>query len=75
MSGLSRQRTKAALLDSLKRAHADGEERIRTTGEIGMLQTIRQFNGELATRLSWMLARRLACRPECVLRFTMACQP
>src|ERR1700730_3237111 len=53
-SGLSRQRTKAALLDSLKRTLADGEKRIRTACEIGMLQTIRQFNGEPATRLSWM---------------------
>ena len=53
-SGLSRQRTKAALLDALKRTHADGEKRIRTVGEIGMLQTIRQFNGAPATRLSWM---------------------
>jgi len=53
-SGLSRQRTKAALLDLLKRTHADGEKKIRTAGEIGMLQTIRQFNGEPATRLSWM---------------------
>jgi uncharacterized damage-inducible protein DinB len=53
-SGLSRQRTKAALLDLLKRTHADGEKKIRMAGEIGMLQTIRQFNGEPATRLSWM---------------------
>jgi hypothetical protein len=52
--GLSRQRTKAALLDLLKRTHADGEKKIRMAGEIGMLQTIRQFNGEPATRLSWM---------------------
>jgi uncharacterized damage-inducible protein DinB len=53
-SGLSRQRTKAALLDALKRTHADGAKKIRMAGEISMLQTIRQFNGQLATRLSWM---------------------
>ena len=53
-SGVSRHRTKAALVDALKRTHADGEKRIRAAGEIGMLQTIRQFNGEPATRMSWM---------------------
>jgi uncharacterized damage-inducible protein DinB len=53
-SGLSRQRTKAALLDALKRSHADGAKKLRIAGEIGMLQRIRQFNGQLATRLSWM---------------------
>jgi uncharacterized damage-inducible protein DinB len=53
-AGVPRQRTKAALLDALKRTHAEGEKRIRGAGEIGMLQTIRQFSGEPATRLSWM---------------------
>jgi uncharacterized damage-inducible protein DinB len=53
-SGVSRRRTKTALLDGLKRTHADGEKKIRTAGEIWMLQTIRQFNGEPATRLSWL---------------------
>ena len=52
--GVTRHRTKAALLAALKRTHADGEKRIRAAGEIGMLQQIRQFSGELATRLSWM---------------------
>src|SRR6266542_1281716 len=35
-------------------ARADGSRRIRAVGEVAMLQTIRQFNGEPATRLSWM---------------------
>jgi uncharacterized damage-inducible protein DinB len=53
-SGVSRHRTKAALLSALKRAHAGGAARIRAAGEVGMIQTIRQFNGEPATRFSWM---------------------
>lgn len=52
--GATRHRTKAALLAALKRTHADGEQRIRRSGEIGMLQQIRQFSGQPATRLSWM---------------------
>jgi uncharacterized damage-inducible protein DinB len=54
MRGTPKGRTKAELLAGLKRTHADGEKRIRTLGEIGMLQHIRQFNGKPATRLSWM---------------------
>jgi deoxyribose-phosphate aldolase len=53
-AGVSRHRTTAAILDALKRTHAGGDKRLRAAGEIGMLQTIRQFNGEAATRLSWM---------------------
>ena len=52
--GMPRHRTKAELVTALKRTQADGEKRIRTCGEIGMLQQIRQFNGEPATRLAWM---------------------
>lgn len=52
--GVTRYRTKAALLAALKRSHADGARRIRALGEVGMLQQIRQFNGEPATRMSWM---------------------
>jgi len=54
MRGTPKGRTKAELVAGLKRTHADGEKRIRTLGEIGMLQHIRQFNGKPATRLSWM---------------------
>jgi uncharacterized damage-inducible protein DinB len=53
-AGVARHRTKVAILDALKRTHADGDKRLRGAGEVGMLQTIRQFNGEPATRLSWM---------------------
>ncbi len=45
---------KAALVAALRADHAEGERRLRQVGEIGMLQTIRQFNGRPATRLSWM---------------------
>src|SRR5262245_12459390 len=37
--GVARQRTRAALVAALKRTHADGERRLRTAGEVGMLQT------------------------------------
>ena len=53
-AGVSRHRTKAAILDALRRTHIEGDKRLRRAGEIGMLQTIRQFNGVPATRLSWM---------------------
>jgi uncharacterized damage-inducible protein DinB len=52
--GAARHRTKAALLEALKRTHADGAKRVRAAGEVAMLQTIRQFNGEPAMRLVWM---------------------
>jgi DinB family protein len=54
MRGAPKGRGKADLIAGLKRTHAEGEKRIRTLGEIGMLQHIRQFNGKPATRLSWM---------------------
>ncbi len=47
-------RGKAALLDALRLSLADGQRRLREAGEIRLLQQIRQFNGEPATRLSWM---------------------
>jgi uncharacterized damage-inducible protein DinB len=52
--GVARRRTRAALLEALKRTHADGAKRVRAAGEVAMLQTIRQFNGEPAMRFSWM---------------------
>ena len=45
---------KAELVRLLKRTHAEGEKKIRAAGEIRMLQTIVQFNGVPATRLTWM---------------------
>ena len=52
--GVSKYRTKAALLDALKRTHVEGERRFRAAGEVALLQTIRQFNGVPAVRLAWM---------------------
>ena len=49
-----RHRTKAALLRRLKETHANGARRIRTAGELAMLQRIRRFDGEQGTRLAWM---------------------
>ncbi len=47
-------RGKVALLEALRRSLAQGQRRLRKAGEVRMLQQIRQFNGEPATRLSWM---------------------
>ena len=52
--GVSAWRTKATLLAALRKTHADGEKRIRTAGELHMLQHIRRFDGEMGTRLAWM---------------------
>ena len=52
--GIGRHRTRAALLRLLQRTHAEGARRIRKTGEIAMLQSIRRFDGALWTRLTWM---------------------
>jgi uncharacterized damage-inducible protein DinB len=51
---VSRHHTKAALVAALKKTGVAGVQRIRAAGELHMLQNIRQFNGEPATRLSWM---------------------
>jgi uncharacterized damage-inducible protein DinB len=51
---VTRHRTKAVLVEALRRTHAEGARRVVAAGEVRMLQTIRQFNGEPATRLSWM---------------------
>lgn len=53
-SGLSRDTSPPALRAELERTLQDGVARLREAGEIHMLQTIRQFNGERATRLAWM---------------------
>jgi uncharacterized damage-inducible protein DinB len=52
--GVAAHRTKAALRAALKRTQEDGDELIRSAGEVWMLQAIRQFDGSRATRLSWM---------------------
>jgi uncharacterized damage-inducible protein DinB len=53
-AGVTRYRTKVALIGALKSTHADGMKRFRSAGEVAMLQAIRQFNGEPAPRLVWM---------------------
>lgn len=50
----SGKRSKRDLIALLKDTHARGEKQIRSAGEVWMLQQIVQFNGEKATRLSWM---------------------
>lgn len=45
---------KGALIDLLRRSHQEGEAKIREAGELLMLQQIIQFNGQPATRMSWM---------------------
>jgi len=52
--GISARRTKAQLLDALKKTHAEGHRRFREAGELHMLQFIRRFDGKLGTRLAWM---------------------
>ena len=42
------------LVRLLRSTHADGVRRLRETGEVGMLQTIRRFDGGLWTRLAWL---------------------
>jgi hypothetical protein len=43
-----------ALVSLLERSFQEGRERLRAAGEPLMLQPIRQFNGEPASRLTWM---------------------
>ena len=45
---------KKALVQWLTRTHAEGERKIRTAGELHMLQLITRFDGERGTRLAWM---------------------
>ncbi|MGE5278174.1 MAG: DinB family protein [Acidobacteriota bacterium] len=52
--GISAKRTKAQLLDALKKTHTEGQRRFRETGELRMLQLIRRFDGKMGSRLAWM---------------------
>lgn len=45
---------KESLLEMLRTTHAEGDRRFRALGELGMLQYIRRFDGELGTRLAWL---------------------
>jgi uncharacterized damage-inducible protein DinB len=52
--GISAKRTKAQLLDALKKTHTEGQRRFREVGELHMLQFIRRFDGKTGTRFAWM---------------------
>ena len=52
--GLDPRQDKDALLALLRATLEEGVARFREAGELRMLQLISQFNGEPATRLSWM---------------------
>jgi uncharacterized damage-inducible protein DinB len=52
--GISAKRTKAQLLDALKKTHTEGQRRFREAGELHILQLIRRFDGKMGTRLAWM---------------------
>jgi uncharacterized damage-inducible protein DinB len=47
-------RTKRELLPALRRTLTEGVRRLRTAGEIHMLQTLVRFDGRRGTRLSWL---------------------
>jgi uncharacterized damage-inducible protein DinB len=53
-SGLDPRQDKDALIALLKGSLETGIARFREAGDLRMLQLITQFNGEPATRLSWM---------------------
>jgi uncharacterized damage-inducible protein DinB len=52
--GISAKRTKAQLLDALRKTHTDGQRKFRKAGELLILQFIRRFDGKMGTRLAWM---------------------
>jgi uncharacterized damage-inducible protein DinB len=45
---------RAAVIKLLKQSHTQGERKIRTAGELHMLQWITRFDGEQSSRLAWM---------------------
>lgn len=51
---LDQGQDKATILNLLRGTLEDGVAKLRDVGEMLMLQQITQFNGEPATRLSWM---------------------
>jgi len=52
--GIHPGRTRRALGAALRKTHRAGARKIRTAGEVHMLQQIRRFDGKLGTRLAWM---------------------
>jgi uncharacterized damage-inducible protein DinB len=53
-AALDTRQDKDTLIGLLRRSLEDGTAKFRQAGEVLMLQQITQFNGEPATRLSWM---------------------
>jgi uncharacterized damage-inducible protein DinB len=45
---------KSALLQLLRRSHADADARFRAAGELMLLQFIQRFDGVRGTRLGWL---------------------
>ncbi|MCY3845653.1 MAG: DinB family protein [Acidobacteria bacterium] len=45
---------RSGLVRLLRSTHAAGARRLRRVGEVGILQTIRRFDGETGTRLAWL---------------------
>ena len=52
--GIGRPRTRGELVSALQRTHREGDAKIRSAGELGMLQWITRFDGKRGTRLAWM---------------------
>ena len=46
--------SKSEAVERLRRSHAEGDAALRKAGAERLLEPIRQFNGEHATRLAWM---------------------
>ena len=53
-SGLDARQDKASLIRLLRTSLEAGTARFQKAGDVRMLQLITQFNGQPATRLSWM---------------------
>ena len=45
---------RSGLVRLLRSTHAAGARRLRRVGDVGILQTIRRFDGETGTRLAWL---------------------
>jgi uncharacterized damage-inducible protein DinB len=50
----ARVRTKEHLMDLLRATHDENVARLRAAGEAALMQPIVQFNGEPASRLTWL---------------------
>jgi uncharacterized damage-inducible protein DinB len=52
--GLKPATKRVEIVRALKRTHVEGERKIRSAGELHMLQWITRFDGERGSRLAWM---------------------